>query len=172
MGFLDRFFGNAGNRGIASDDRVVMAIDAASLDAAGRRRKIEVVGERFRQQALVAIAGRKGDDPVNMPHTAALVPEPTNKHDANAVQVIIDGRHVGYLSREQAVGYHNMMASVEHPGRALANIEARIYGGRISDDGYVNNYEVCIYLPASLANQIGFLQWQSGGSASIEVVIE
>ena len=153
MGILDRLFGGA------KPDRLVTAIDAASLEAQGRRRKIEIVGERFRQQALVAIAGRKGDDPVNMPHVAALVPEPTNRHDPNAVQVIIDGRHVGYLSREQAVGYHSMMASIDEPGRALANIEARIYGGRISDNGWVNNYEVSIYLPASLAVQIGFLQW-------------
>ena len=36
---------------------------------------------------------------------AALVPEPSNPYDSNAVMVQIDGRHVGYLSREDAVAF-------------------------------------------------------------------
>lgn len=161
MGFLDRFFGNAGNRGSASADRYVTAIDAASIEATGRRRKIEVVGERFRQEAFIPIVGPKSQEAsVNYTTTAALVPEPENREDRNAVQVIIEGRHVGYLSREQAVGYHSMMKELGNPGRALANIEARIYGGRIADDGFERAYEVAIYLPESLASKVGYLQWQ------------
>lgn len=160
MGFLDRFFGSSGNRESASPDRYVNAVDAASIVATGRRRKIEIVGERFRQEAFTPIVGPKSrEQSVNYTTTAALVPEPANREDKNAVQVIVEGRHVGYLSREQAVGYHGMMKELGQTGRALGNIEARIYGGRIADDGFERAYEVAIYLPESLASKVGYLEW-------------
>jgi hypothetical protein len=34
--------------------------------------------------------------------TAQLVREPDNVHDCNAIKVVVDGEHVGYLSRENA----------------------------------------------------------------------
>ncbi len=63
---------------------------------------------------------------------------------------------MGYLNREQAVGFHRLIADVGHPNRALANIEARIFGGRLGDDGYEASYGVALYLPESLAKVIGY----------------
>src|SRR5690606_15901001 len=57
----------------------------------------DVVGESYRQDALVALAPTLGSD---REFVAALVPEPTNPHDGNAVKVCIAAtdEHVGYLS--------------------------------------------------------------------------
>lgn len=149
MGFLDSLFGRK--------DRIITALDAASLNGTGRRRKLEIVGEFYHEQGLINIAGPKSRESVNIYTVAALVPDSSNRHDRNAVEVRIDGRLVGFLSRDQAVGYHVMMSGLGHPGRALANIEARIYGGRLGDDGYEATYGVALYLPESLASQIGFM---------------
>jgi hypothetical protein len=64
--------------------------------------KIPVVGESFRQEALVAVShcpptGRHGYE-----CSAELVLEPDNPQDKFAVRVEIQGRHVGYLSRGTA----------------------------------------------------------------------
>lgn len=40
-----------------------------------------------------------------MDAVAELVPEPTNLHDPNAVQVHIDGMQVGWLPREDAAAW-------------------------------------------------------------------
>lgn len=153
MGFFSSLFGSK------PKDRVITAIDAATLEGAGRRRKIDIVGEYYREDALIAIAGPKTERSVSITTSAVLLPDPKHKLDRNAVEVRIEGRHVGYLSREQAIGYHSMMAGSGNPGRALANIEARIYGGRIFN-GEPHTYQVAIYLPESLAKQIGFLETQ------------
>ena len=50
--------------------------------------------------------------------TAALVPEPTNKHDPNAVQVEIDARRVGYLSREDALAYRPTLRKLAKQGKS------------------------------------------------------
>jgi hypothetical protein len=150
MGFLKHLFGSN------SEDKQITAIDAGSLGGTGRRRKIEVVGEYYHETELIKIAGRKTRQSANIETTAALVPDPKNRHDGNAVEVRIDGRLVAYLSREQAVGYHRLMTEAGHPSRALANVEARIFGGRIGEDGYEAAYGVALYLPESLAKMIGY----------------
>jgi hypothetical protein len=76
--------------------------------------EIYVVGESHRQDALRDLVKRaKRENPDCDSHrveiTAALVPEPQNKHDRNAIQVQIDGRHVGYLSREDAIAYQPLV---------------------------------------------------------------
>ncbi len=51
---------------------------------------------------------------------AALVPEPDNPHDPNAVMVQIGERLVGYLPRDTAVAYGPMLAAVAARGRTAA----------------------------------------------------
>jgi hypothetical protein len=77
---------------------------------------VEVVGEAYRQD-LIALARSPAasDLPQGMPsppigyYKAALVPEPTNAHDPNAIRVLLwAGRTwalAGYLSRTDAAAY-------------------------------------------------------------------
>jgi hypothetical protein len=64
-----------------------------------------------------------------------LVPEPDNPHDSNAVKVLIEGRLVGYLSREDAVIYlpalRRLMASHMSP----IALTGQIVGGGQREDG-------------------------------------
>ncbi len=68
----------------------------------------DIVGESHRTAALEGLlsARRAGGQPTGeLEATATLVREPGNPHDANAVRVVIDGGHVGYLRREDATAY-------------------------------------------------------------------
>lgn len=55
---------------------------------------------------------------------AVLEPEPTNKHDPNAIKVIANGVHVGYLSANQAAATKKMLESGE-----IRRIQCSIHGG-------------------------------------------
>lgn len=57
---------------------------------------------------------------------AALVPEPTNSYDANAVMVQINGQHVGYLEKEVAARYISVVQDVWNAGLVAAT-GARIW---------------------------------------------
>lgn len=64
-----------------------------------------------------------------------LIPEPKNKHDKNAVQVIIAGELVGYISREDNVHVKEILSK-----REIKYISAVICGGEYkvaSEDGCV-----------------------------------
>lgn len=55
----------------------------------------------------------------------SLVPEPSNPHDKNAIMVLIDGHHVGYIKSGSCAHYLNLIRA----GRIL-DIKADIRGGR------------------------------------------
>ena len=80
------------------------------------RELVNVAGESHYQEALHAIAGTAGGE-VRLETTAALIPEPSNPHDANAVRVEIDGRLVGYLPRTFAVSYGAVVREPAERGR-------------------------------------------------------
>lgn len=58
--------------------------------------------------------------------TATLLPEPDNVYDSNAVAVLVDGEHVGYLPREVAKSYHTVLARQS----AFVTCPAKLTGGR------------------------------------------
>jgi HIRAN domain-containing protein len=62
---------------------------------------VRVVGTSHYQDALLELSGRKGDEEIRLQKIAVFVPEPDNPHDPNAVAVEIEGRLVGYLSRDE-----------------------------------------------------------------------
>lgn len=68
---------------------------------------VDVVGEAYRDAEVMAALGRrpKLDEQVEVRDVAALISEPDNPHDRNAVSVRINGHLVGYLSREDARRY-------------------------------------------------------------------
>jgi hypothetical protein len=62
---------------------------------------VRVVGTSHYQEALLELAPREADEEVRVEKIATLVPEPDNPHDPDAIAVTIDGRLVGYLSRDE-----------------------------------------------------------------------
>ena len=65
----------------------------------------DIVGESYRQHILRQL----WDDGADDTFTAIMIPENDNPHDRNAVRVDVEGRHVGYLSRETAKDYRAYM---------------------------------------------------------------
>lgn len=98
------------------------------LDEASPEYDFDIVGESFYQDALAKIAGPKTDDGVEIECKAILRPEPNNKHDKNAIAVLIRGMKVGYLSRTDAAAWRQALAN---RGRARGDTEVRalIVGG-------------------------------------------
>ena len=90
---------------------------------------VAVVGESYRQSTLKALAGPQrmaGDEVI---FTAALVPDPANVHDPNAVQVHIHkGSQVGFLSREDAAAY-SATTQLLVGAKAVGLCRARVIGG-------------------------------------------
>src|SRR4051794_3040539 len=82
---------------------------------------LDVVGEAYRQAGVLAARPPTGDDlPLGLPapppgyYKALLLREPTNKYDANAIQVALwagkSWSMAGYLSRFDAVHYQPLFA--------------------------------------------------------------
>lgn len=72
-------------------------------------------------------------------YSAELVPEPTNEHDPNAIKVIIDGVHVGYIKKGSCTRIHNLINS-----GGIKGIEAILYGGNykeVLDCGDVTEFD-------------------------------
>lgn len=92
----------------------------------------EIVGESYYQAALDEICGGKCVEGHQIELPAALVPDPTNEHDPNAVKVVIRGKHVGFLARSEAAAYRKALSTAGR-GAATAQTSAKIVGGW--DDG-------------------------------------
>lgn len=110
--------------------------------------KTDVVGESHYQPHIRSVYGRhatKGADPLAeqiqqwaaakgvslkgfVVVAARLFLEDQNPYDRNAVRVEVDGRTVGYLSREDAREYRRLLLGTGKP-RAIGVCKARIRGG-------------------------------------------
>lgn len=64
---------------------------------------VEVAGESYHSKEIARLFRSWGlvEGGVTM-RVASLVPEPTNRYDKNAVKVLVDGAHVGYVPAEDA----------------------------------------------------------------------
>jgi len=95
-----------------------------ALDVSGDDR-LDVVGESFHREALRRVASLTHEDGQPRQYVAALEPEPTNSYDRNAIKVVIEGEHVGYVPREFASLLAEPIArlSTKHEGvTALAEL--------------------------------------------------
>ena len=124
MGLLDRFRQRPSQTHTA---------DAIHLDG---DRDVSVVGESHYQPALRELAAT-GPNII-----AGLVPEPANRHDPNAIQVQVQAKVVGYLSREDAIRYLPLLRRYAKEGRIVA-CDGFIIGGR--EKGH--HYGVILSLP-------------------------
>lgn len=89
----------------------------------------EVVGESHYGMHLNKVAGREPEGEREV--FAELRREPSNRHDRNAVQVLIDGGVVGYLPREDAPSYQPELTVLEGWGRPMI-CRARLWWRRES----------------------------------------
>jgi hypothetical protein len=96
---------------------------------------LEVVGESHYQEDLWELAGGRSVDRIRCGVTAVLVPEPENVHDSNAVKVLIEGRLVGYLSREDAVAYLPGLERLRATHDSPIALMGQIVGGGPREDG-------------------------------------
>lgn len=66
----------------------------------------EIAGEKYREKEIRSLLPRTlGAQATEVEEQALLIPEPGNRHDRNAVKIVIRGQHVGYLTKEDAVLY-------------------------------------------------------------------
>lgn len=132
MGFLSRLFGQK--------KKVV-----ASLPGPGEF-GVDVVGESKYQDALESICGGRKPKSQSKDAVATLVHEDTNPYDEKAVRVDIDGRVVGYLSRENARQYREKLQKAGYPG-ITATCAALIVGGWDDGKGSRGHFGVKLDLP-------------------------
>lgn len=105
--------------------------------------EFDIVGESHYQDALDAICGGKCEEGHELECVALLRREPHNKHDPNAIAVMINGRKVGHLSRTDARAISQLL---DRRGLKEFTADAMIVGGwtRRSGDGH---YGVKLDLP-------------------------
>lgn len=136
MGLLKKLFGG-GPEEQRGEVRNVQSIEFDNCTEL-----VAAVGEATYQSALREICGSKRWERVRFDCTAALVAEPSNAHDANAVAVYADcrGTHlrVGYLSRGDALDYQGAVWKAADMGYTIvcqAHIAGREQGSETPNLG-------------------------------------
>jgi hypothetical protein len=89
-----------------------------------------VAGESHYQETLsriraVCVPGAEG----RPSFPVALIPEPNNPHDANAIAVVSAAGRVGYLPRDDAPRYRATMRALQEAGYDGAQCMALLTGG-------------------------------------------
>lgn len=105
----------------------------------GKWPQVDVVGESHYKESLRSLFPAKlpADGSQSIDTTAILLPEPTNKHDPNAVMVLVQGKHVGYLAREDAARYApvlNQLIRANLQPETSCNIWAHEYDDYVGTD--------------------------------------
>ncbi len=103
-------------------------------------------GAGYRQGELEAAAGGRTEDGHDKDVVATLRPVDDNPHDRNAVEVRVDGHHVGFVPAELAAKWHGPLKRM-----GGATCRARIVGGWDRGGGNQGNFGLRLYLdPSSL----------------------
>lgn len=105
-----------------------------------------VAGESYRQDHLRGLCGGHNRHGHELECDAYLVPEPSNPHDANAVQVMIEGGQVGFLSRDDAARYVVAARSAGLEG-ARVRVKAKIVGGWRTNQHDSGHFGVKLAMP-------------------------
>lgn len=125
-----------------------------------------VAGEGHYQDAIGIFTGGKTETgPAIRLHTAELRPEPNNRHDPNAIAVLIQGHTVGYIPATETDPWHRAIAPIHASGQP-ATCVARITGGWNRGYGDEGHYGIVLLakpgqadpndptIPPSLARKI------------------
>jgi hypothetical protein len=166
MGLLSRFRGNSGT--------VSRKMDALTLHAGG---KVSVVGESHRQEALAQVArnatgpepyleelkGRARSltrEPNHFWFQAALIREPDNEYDKNAIAVHATGVGlVGYLDRQSALDYAPVFEELARQGYAVGACPAMLVGG---GEGMSWGVVLCLSSPEAVLGDLQATAARSG----------
>lgn len=120
MGILGRLLGGQPKIQEFTASHLKPERDSAALD---------IVGEQSYQENLVSISGgMTTEGPAQRDHMAALMLEPNNQFDPNAIAVYVSGTKGGYLSRENAILYGPVLRWLVAQGQILA-ADAYLTGG-------------------------------------------
>jgi hypothetical protein len=116
---------------------------------------VDAVGESHYRDGLVRQTGGPRRNGVNVYLTAALIPEPDNPYDPNAISVRIGGEVVGYLSRSDAAAYADVVSQLRGAG-VVAYCKAHVMWGwdRGRDDRGDFNVRLYIDAPARQADLV------------------
>lgn len=85
----------------------------------------EVVGESFYKAGFEALTTWPQDAERMLYALATLIPDPENHYDSNAVKVVVEGRHIGHLSKDSALRYKQCVTEspdVYDPPVTTANV--------------------------------------------------
>jgi len=105
-----------------------------------------IVGESHYQRVLEEICVGRSEEGVEKYVDATLVLEDSNPHDNMAVRIDIEGKTVGYLSRDDARSYRQRLKEDGHP--SLTGVcSAVIRGGWDRGGGDVGHFGVFLDLP-------------------------
>lgn len=143
--------GSTAERATDSESDVVVAHMGLKRIRADGDHDLSVVGESNYWDALNTISEADMDGAVKRGQTATLRADPENAYDENAVQVVIDGRVVGYLSKAKAAKYQPVILRAAEAGFRFT-CGAEIAGGWVADDGDTKDFGVTLTLatPAEL----------------------
>ena len=106
---------------------------------------LQVVGESKYRAEIEAAAGGKKAAGHKAVVNAALVAEPANRYDPNAIAIVIAGRTCGYLSRADAKRYKPVTDWAREQG-IVPCCRADIYGGWREPDGTWADFGITLYI--------------------------
>ncbi|MGB7963714.1 MAG: HIRAN domain-containing protein [Propionicimonas sp.] len=116
---------------VAIKGGLVSAPGLVELELWSRNRwaNAEVAGASFHEEGIRKLFPKPfGSGSRELTTRAALVPEPSNKHDRNAVMVVAGGQHVGYLAKEVAPYYQPIIERLRQRGfRAVTDCTIYAY---------------------------------------------
>ena len=104
----------------------------------------EVVGESFYHRDLAELALALAADGEKAHCFAELVREPSNQYDSNAIRVVIHGRTVGHVNREDASDYQALLKSREERGER-SFVQVTLNGGERTSSGGIGPIGVAIW---------------------------
>lgn len=158
MGFLRRLLGQAEPITHVESDGPAAARDRFDRPAVDLRRAVpaggvlladgparKIVGESHYRAAIARQAGGRRASGTNVTVYAALVREPQNRYDENAVAVQIGGERCGYLTRAAAKSYGPAVELLAGRGQ-VGFCRAEIRGGWRFDDGTWADYGVTLHV--------------------------
>lgn len=89
---------------------------------------LEVVGESNYQNNIKKLIIKHDNTGINQECIATLIPESDNKYDKNAVRIDVDGLTVGYLSRNDAILFRELLKT-NNLENQVTTCNATINGG-------------------------------------------
>lgn len=96
----------------------------------GSAELLSVAGASHREAAVEAVVAAHGGrlvvTAINLP--AVLLREPANPHDSNAIRVLVDGIHIGFMPAREAARFQPLLQECERRGVLLVG-SVRLKGG-------------------------------------------